>query len=374
MLWERRNLASAVDGLGRATGKRVRPEAIEELVDMHARPGRFAGILRRVLEFEAQPDRYDATHPRKEQQKYNHLCDYEGSALVSRALSLFFDRYEFAGLARYDTAIVDRCTAALGEDGYAFLGAFVSPADCERIVEFLARDDIVFREDLSERLHRGYTPQNLAATTANACRVTDQAMLLACPEIAALVYDPSLLAIAQAFLGAPPIHTQVNCWWSVAYSGETEHLKAAAQKFHQDRDYIKFLKLFFYLTDVGEDNGPHEFIAGSNVDYADHSRNKLRSSKRLDDERLQWGYPRARFRRFTGPRGSLIVEDTSGFHKGMPVRAGHRLMLQIEYVNSLYGSPPAYLARSAMVHADSATREFTRLFSAYRASPDGAAA
>lgn len=368
MIWGRRQLRRGVERLDRAVGTHVGLDAVEAIVDSHAKPGRFAAILGRVLEFEADPARYDAAHSRKEQRKYNHLCDYTGAGLVSRALSLFFDPYELSSLPGYDAGFVARNTAALVKDGYVFLEAFLTSADCDRIVEFLAGDDVLFREDLSDRVHRGYTSANVAATTSNVCRITDQSTLLACPDIARLAFDPSLLAIAQAFLGAPPIHTQANCWWSVAYSSEAEYVKAAAQKFHQDRDYIKFVKLFFYLTDVGEDNGPHEFIAGSNADYAEHSQNRLRSSKRLDDERLEGGYSPERFRRFTGPRGSLIVEDTSGFHKGTPVRAGHRLMLQLEYATTLYGSPEAYLTRNALGNVDPALRPYARLFSAYKAA------
>ena len=368
MIWGKNRLASGIERLNRAAGARVGLEEVEEIVAEHARPGRIARVLSRVLEFEADPGRYDARHSRKEQQKYNHLCDYAAAGVVSRALALFFDRYELSALPDYDAAFVARATAALRRDAYVFLDAFLTSADCDRIVDFLARDDVRFREDVSGRVHRGYTSANVAATTSNVCRITDQSTLLACPEIARLAFDPSLLAIAQDFLGAPPIHTQVNCWWSVAYSSDADYVKAAAQKFHQDRDYIKFLKLFFYLTDVGEDNGPHEFVAGSNADYAEHSPTKLRSSKRLDDERLQRSYPKERFRRFTGPRGSLIVEDTSGFHKGSPVRAGHRLMLQLEYATSLYGSPGAYLTRGAIGNVDPALRPFTRLFSAYKAA------
>jgi Phytanoyl-CoA dioxygenase (PhyH) len=368
MIWARGKLRRSVERLNRATGKNVNLAAVEELIDSHARPARLARVLRRVLELEADPAGYDAAHPRKEQQEYNHLCDYAAAGLVSRALSLFFDRYDLTALPGYDAGFVERATTALAEEGYVFLETFLTKAHCDRIVDFLSRDDVLFREDLSGREHRGYTPAHVAATRANVCRITDQSKLLASPDIAQLVFDPGLLAVAQDFLGAPPIHTQANCWWSVAYSNHTDYVKAAAQKFHQDRDYIKFLKFFFYLTDVGEDNGPHEFIAGSNVDYAEHSRNKLRSSKRLDDARLEGGYARERFRRFTGPRGSLIVEDTSGFHKGWPVRSGHRLMLQIEYATSVFGSPEAYLTRQAIGAANPALQRFPRLFSAYKAA------
>jgi Phytanoyl-CoA dioxygenase (PhyH) len=366
MIWVRRRLRNAVRLLNRATGKQVGVASVEAIVDSHARPARFARILARVLEFEAEPDRHTSARSRRGQRKYNHLCDYAAAQLVSRALALFFDRYDLTGLPGYRAAFVQKTGADLDKDGCSFIEAFVKAADCERIVDFLAGEEIAFREDLTGRVHCGYSAESLAATTSNVSRIVDQSALLKCPEIASLVFDPNLLAIAQQFLGAPPIHTQTNCWWSVAYSSEAEYLKAAAQKFHQDRDYIKFVKMFFYLTDVGADNGPHEFIAGSNADYAVHSSNRRRSSKRLDDGQLESGYADDRFRRFTGPRGSLIVEDTSGFHKGAPVRAGHRLMLQLEHVSSLYASPPAYLARSAIEYADPSIRQLSRLFAAYR--------
>ena len=369
MIWSMRKLRRGVEALNRATRKDVIPEAVQELVRAHTRPRQFADILNRVLEFEADPGRYDASHARKEQQKYNHRCDYAAAGLVSRALSLYFDHYDLESLPGYDAAFVETNARALVEDGYVFLGDFLSQAECDRIAGFLASEHVVFREDLSGREHRGYTPANVAASTSNVARITDQSSLLACPEIAALAFDPRLVDIAQAFLGAPPIHTQVNCWWSVGFSNELDFIKSAAQKFHQDRDYIKFIKFFFYLTDVSEDNGPHEFIAGSNVDYAERTRNKRRSSKRLDDARLESSYPPERFRRFAGPRGSLIIEDTSGFHKGNPVRTGHRLMLQLEYVSTRYGSPPGYLAPGPLEHLDPEMRRFERLFSAYGEPP-----
>ena len=181
------------------------------------------------------------------------------------------------------------------------------------------------------------------------------------PQIAALAFDPNLVAVAQSFLGAPPIHTQTACWWSKRYSEELEHIKTAAQRFHQDRDYIKFLKVFIYLTDVDEQSGPHEFIAGSNADYALVSKNKQRSSRRLSDEYLESIYPKDRFKKFTATRGSIILEDTSGFHKGNPVVDGHRLMLQLEFVSSLFGTPSHHLREAALEHVPPSFRNLERL-------------
>jgi Phytanoyl-CoA dioxygenase (PhyH) len=357
-------LRRSVRRLNRAVGREVPYPAVAALVRTHRRPNLMARILSRVLEFEADREHYNGRHPRREQQRYNHRCDYQGSVLVSRALSLFFDRYDLTRVPTYHDSFVTENTRVLGTDGCVLLPRFVSAAQCDRIVKFLGRTDIVFREDPGGTQHHGYTAENVEATRANVCRVVDQSTLLRCPDISSLVFNPNFIALAQDFLGAPPVHAQVNAWWSVAYSQDREHLSAAAQKFHQDRDFIKFLKIFIYLTDVDADSGPHEFIAGSNVDYAKFY-GPYRASKRRTDAELLACYGRERLRSFTAPRGSVLIEDTSGFHKGAPVRNGHRMLLQIEYVSSLYGSPRLALSRVAAGALDPALASAERLVSGY---------
>lgn len=359
----KRRLAERVRRLNEAVGRDVTPATVEALVAAHPRPSRLASILSGVLEFEAAPDR--PVMPQRAQQKLNHACDYAGAARISRALALFFDPYALDGLAGFDAAFVARCTAALDATACALIERRLSAEHCDRIVEFLGHDRLTFREDLSGKVHRGYSARNVAATTSNVCRVADQSALLECPEIAALAFDPSFIEIAQRFLGAAPIHTQVACWWSTPYSQALEHVKTAAQRFHQDRDYIKFVKVFVYLTDVDDDSGPHEFVAGSNADYATVSKNKTRSSKRLTDEYLRSVYPAERFLKLTAPRGSVIFEDTSGFHKGNPVVSGHRLVLQLEFATTLFGNPSRLFREAALAHVPPELARLGRLVSAY---------
>ena len=40
---------------------------------------------------------------------------------------------------------------------------------------------------------------------------------------------------------------------------------------------------------------------------------------------------------FNAPRGTVIAEDTRGLHKGKHVTEGDRLVLQIQFSNSLFG-------------------------------------
>jgi Phytanoyl-CoA dioxygenase (PhyH) len=359
----KRRLADRVRQLNENSGREVPVAAVEAIVAAHERPSLFTKILSGILAFESAPSRPGLTA--REQQRLNHACDYEGAGRVSEALRLFFADYELGGLAGFDAEFVARCSSELTAHGCALVEGHLPPENCARILEFLGQERLVFREDLSGKEHRGYSARNVERTTSNVCRVTDQSMLLECPDIAALAFDTTLLEIAQRFLGAPPIHTQVACWWSTAYSDELEHVKTAAQQFHQDRDYIKFLKIFVYLTSVDESAGPHEFIAGSNVDYATASKNKRRSSKRLTDEYLRSIYPAERFRKFTAPRGSIILEDTSGFHKGNPLVSGHRLMLQLEFATTLFGNPAHLFRKEALAQVPREVARLDRLVSAY---------
>jgi hypothetical protein len=99
-------------------------------------------------------------------------------------------------------------------------------------------------------------------------------------------------------------------------------------------DRIKFLKFFFYLTDVDTTNGPHCFIRHS------HQRKPqpLLRDGRIGDEEMQQYYPPEDIVEITGPAGSISAVDTRGFHKGKPLQKGHRLVLQLEYTTSLFGA------------------------------------
>ena len=40
------------------------------------------------------------------------------------------------------------------------------------------------------------------------------------------------------------------------------------------------------------------------------------------------------------PAGSILLEDTRGLHKGISLQRDHRLMLQFEYAQTLFGHKP----------------------------------
>jgi hypothetical protein len=147
-----------------------------------------------------------------------------------------------------------------------------------------------------------------------------------------LLGDRSLLSIAQDYLGSAPVQDLVAMWWTTpSATGSSQ----AAQQFHFDLDRLRFLKMFAYLTDVGPDNGPHEFVRGSHRGLPV----ALRADRRFTDDEVLRHYDKTAIESVTGRRGTMFLADTRGLHKGLNARAGHRLVFQMEFATSLFGAP-----------------------------------
>lgn len=154
-----------------------------------------------------------------------------------------------------------------------------------------------------------------------------------------LIFDKTLLAFAQKYLGVKPILDLLAFVWSAPFNGEVK--SAAAQMYHFDMDRIKFIKFFFYLTDVDTDTGPHCYVEGShNVLPQSLSRDG-----RFTDEEIEKRYGKDNMIEICGKKGTIMVVDTRGFHKGKELLKDTRLLFQVEFANSMFGQtyPPAYI-------------------------------
>ena len=87
-------------------------------------------------------------------------------------------------------------------------------------------------------------------------------------------------------------------WWS--FTNKNQALEKT-QYFHRDLDSLNFLK-FFYLTDVDQNSGPHQYIKYSHKNYFGHKINrKTIDEKNLDD------LAKKNLFTFVGKSGSIIV-------------------------------------------------------------------
>ncbi|MCB1198921.1 MAG: phytanoyl-CoA dioxygenase family protein [Deltaproteobacteria bacterium] len=156
--------------------------------------------------------------------------------------------------------------------------------------------------------------------------------IFACPELVTLIFDPFLLHIAQEYLGSRPILDLISLWWSKPEKQQRLQ-NFAAQQYHFDMDRIKFLKFFFYLTDVTPETGPHCYVRGSHRNLAPN----FRKDQRFDDQNVKRTYGDDNIITLCKPKGTMMAIDTRGLHKGMPLSTGHRLIFQIEFANSMFG-------------------------------------
>ena len=152
-----------------------------------------------------------------------------------------------------------------------------------------------------------------------------------CEAAVQLRSDPLLQAIAAAYLGnrARPVSTRL--WWSFpSDSIDEQSLHSASQeRFHYDVDDWRALKVFFYLTEVGEKQGPHVYVRRSHKAKPLRHEATLLVGKPTDDVLRVYGVeaPAA----VTGGAGSGFFMDPFGFHMGTLVRTGRRLMLEIAF-------------------------------------------
>jgi hypothetical protein len=233
----------------------------------------------------------------------------------------------------------------LRADGFIVFERALPAEVCDRLTRFALETPAQVRrmdgEGDSERGSAVFDPARPAAVRYD----YSATVLLGNPDVQFLLADRSILALSQEYLGAPPVADVLNMWWHTNYSPHPD--SQAAQFFHFDMDRIKWLKVFVYLSDVGPENGPHSFVKGSHRTGGIPLSLLLRGYERLSDQDVEDNYPREACMEFSAPRGSIIIEDTRGLHKGAHVRGGPRLILQLQFSNGLFGakSPRARITR-----------------------------
>jgi len=98
--------------------------------------------------------------------------------------------------------------------------------------------------------------------------------------------------------------------------------------YHAD-SYEGQFKAFVYLTDVPDESyGPYSYIKHS------HKKTKLRRKVEGVFNRARGTHPTNALSyddedvvKFTAPKGTLIISDQSGYHRGIPQEEGHERML-----------------------------------------------
>ncbi|MGH9896977.1 MAG: phytanoyl-CoA dioxygenase family protein, partial [bacterium] len=219
------------------------------------------------------------------------------------------------------------------ERGHFVLPQRVPSETCDRLLEFaLTQPALVYtrHNHAWKRVITVYEPTRPLAAHYQ----FDRKNVINHPDVQALMADPVLVELAQAYLEVEPVADFIKMWWYTA-SSQPE----PSQLYHCDMSRIKWVRFFIYLTDVGVGNGPHCFVTGTHRTGAIPSRFLARGYAHVSDEDVVRHYGAQEIVELIGPRGTIIAEDTRGLHKGQQVHVSHRLMLQIQFSNSLFGHP-----------------------------------
>lgn len=154
-------------------------------------------------------------------------------------------------------------------------------------------------------------------------------------EIQKLLINNNILKISQEYLGSAPLIDNVSAWWSFPTDKPDS---SAAQLWHFDFERPKWIKVFLYLTDCNESNGPHCFIEGSHKNAAIPLLIRLKMYARIEDDYVNNFFSKDIIKVITAKKKSILFEDTRGLHKGMKVKEGKRLILQFQYSSSMFGA------------------------------------
>tara|TARA_X000000950_G_scaffold201757_1_gene242912 strand:+ start:10770 stop:11696 length:927 start_codon:yes stop_codon:yes gene_type:complete len=154
--------------------------------------------------------------------------------------------------------------------------------------------------------------------------------------------DDEVLSLANDYFNAVPKIAFLKAWRVNAGADDF-----AEMSFHMDHHGHRFLKAFWYLNDVEEDCGHHEYIknthfqprldkqlsnAPNEVKKQINSKRNLKGKYIVNNQTLV-DYFKNNLIKISGKAGSGFIEDTRGLHRGteMPTNK-YRIIYQVLYV------------------------------------------
>jgi len=151
-----------------------------------------------------------------------------------------------------------------------------------------------------------------------------------------IVNSTFLLSIAKQYLGPSVKKVGSILWWTFPSNVSEQDRIKHAHFYHRDVDDYKFLKIFFYLTDLKSGDGTHIFVKGTHKPgYKEFFEEGLRV-KRYSDEQIKYKYSENIYE-VLGNAGDGFFEDTFGFHKANTPIQTPRLAFEITYAINDYG-------------------------------------
>lgn len=169
--------------------------------------------------------------------------------------------------------------------------------------------------------------------------------LLRTPHLVDFLNRPAIVDFLQLAIGCVPTLYSVNAWWSFPSNTPSG---ISNQYFHRDTDDWRFFTLFLYLTDVDENGGPHQLIAGSHtlpgmqrlIERAARAGARDMPLGAMESFRNSFGaeFSAACERLFgnsivnmAGEAGTIFTANTVAIHRGLTPTKSPRLVVWARY-------------------------------------------
>jgi hypothetical protein len=141
--------------------------------------------------------------------------------------------------------------------------------------------------------------------------------------------QPDILSIANSYFGMLTKLRYHNVW----HTFPTPAPARESQLWHRDPEDRYVLKIFVYLTNVDEGAGPLSYAPGTHVQGAVKTavesklvREGQTNVRRSDDAQMDAVVPRKDWITAIGPKGTVVLADTRGYHKGGWARERERIL------------------------------------------------
>jgi Phytanoyl-CoA dioxygenase (PhyH) len=198
--------------------------------------------------------------------------------------------------------------------------------------------------------------------------------------VSAFLGSPTFATIAARYLEMVPRYVGTSFWHTLPAPADD---RIYSQQWHRDYNDRQILKVFLYLNDVGELNGPFEYLTSSHLrgelgsrydkigsngyraypdsaeikavtDSIPHYKLHELPPEAITADRAPWRNEPSTVL-CTAPAGTLIFGDTFAVHRGGHVEQGHRNLMMLTFSTNANVHKPHF----------SVTREFAETLSPF---------
>lgn len=226
---------------------------------------------------------------------------------INSKVNKFFDNNEYLGPAVNVAGLSDDELFSYGE---------TRQESIKKNPNFMIDDEIIKRGDKSYRNH------------TNAQSIVEP--LLNVPEIFSLLVNDKVLHLVSNYLGSKEIkigYVKIRRF----FANETPNFDT--NNFHVDNNSQNLVKAVIYLSDVKTiDDGVFCYVPKSKTNIIDEqSYSDLHPFIRSDKQIYRY-YGTDGVKNIFAPKGSVLIVDTLGFHKGTKTKTKDRTVLYVNYV------------------------------------------